>query len=279
MILFPNAKINLGLNILRRRPDTGYHDIDTVMLPIAWHDILEIVPAHGGETTLTCYGRPVDCPPEKNLVMKAYRALADVTGGLPPADIYLEKIVPDGAGLGGGSSDAAFTLIGLNEVFNLGFPPEKLAEVAALVGADCPFFIYNRPSHCTGTGTDISPDAAIDLSGYAILVAKPRGEGVSTKQAYAGVHPHQPETPLLQFLAEPICTWQGRVVNDFEESIFPLLPACAEFKNIMLDSGAVYASMSGSGSAVYGIFESDNLAQEAAARLPECDFNITPRRV
>ena len=139
MILFPNAKINLGLDILRRRPD-GYHDIETVMIPVPWCDVLEIVPAKGSETTLTVSGRRVDCPPEKNLVMKAYRALAE-TVELPPVDIFLRKIIPDGAGLGGGSADAAFTLRGLNELFALGLSDSRLAEIAAGLGADCPFFI------------------------------------------------------------------------------------------------------------------------------------------
>ena len=160
MILFPNAKINLGLNILRRRPD-GYHDLEMLMLPVGWADILEIVPAAPGEaTTLTCSGRPVDCPPEKNLVMKAWRALKAECPSMPEAAIYLRKIVPDGAGLGGGSSDAAFTLVGLNEVFGLGISRERLAAIAAGIGADCPFFIHNRPMLATGTGTVLE---AVDI--------------------------------------------------------------------------------------------------------------------
>ncbi len=137
MILFPNAKINLGLDILRRRPD-GYHDIETVMYPIPWCDILEIVPAKGSATTLTTSGRPVACPPEKNLVMKAVRALSE-TAEIPPVDIYLRKIIPDGAGLGGGSADASFTLLGLNTLFGLGYSSDQLAEIANGVRASCTF--------------------------------------------------------------------------------------------------------------------------------------------
>ena len=185
MITFPNAKINLGLDILRRRED-GYHDIETVMVPVPWHDVLEIVPAKGEETTLTVTGRHVDCPPEKNLVMKAYRALEREVS-LPPVDIYLRKIIPDGAGLGGGSADASFTLRALNELFALGYNDEQLARVASTLGADCPFFIYNRPMLCTGTGTDMEP-IDVDLQGLDILIAKP-DVSVPTAAAYSHTTP------------------------------------------------------------------------------------------
>lgn len=154
MIVFPNAKINIGLNILRRRPD-GYHDLETVMYPIPWRDVLEIVPGRSGCDTLTCTGRPVNCPPEKNLVMKAVKALRGVAE-FPPVDIFLEKIIPDGAGLGGGSADAAFAITAIDSLFSLGLPRRLMAEVAAGIGADCPFFIYNEPALCTGTGTTMT---------------------------------------------------------------------------------------------------------------------------
>lgn len=274
MILFPNAKINLGLDIISKRPD-GYHNISTVMIPIDWHDILEIVPAKGESTTLTCFGHTIDCPPEKNLVMKAYNALANITGGLPAADIYLEKIVPDGAGLGGGSADAAYTLIGLNEVFNLGLGKEQLAQTAALIGADCPFFIYSRPAYCSGTGTEMSFDVAPDLTPYSILVTKPRVAGVSTAQAYAGVTPRQPLHDIRQTISLNPEKWQGVLKNDFEQSVFTQIPRSSELKNEMLNGGAIYASMSGSGSAVYGIFANDKMAQAVAKRLTDCDTHIS----
>lgn len=274
MILFPNAKINLGLDIISKRPD-GYHNISTVMIPIDWHDILEIVPAKGESTTLTCYGHAIDCPPKKNLVMKAYNALANMTGGLPPADIYLEKIVPDGAGLGGGSADAAYTLIGLNEVFNLGLSKEQLAQTAALIGADCPFFIYSRPAYCYGTGTEMSFDVEPALTPYSILVAKPRVAGVSTAQAYAGVKPQQPTRDIRQIISLCPEKWQGLLKNDFEPSVFVQIPRSAELKKEMLEGGAIYASMSGSGSAVYGIFTNDKMAQTVAKRLTDCDTHIS----
>ena len=151
MILFPNAKINIGLNIVSRRED-GYHNIETVMYPIGWSDVLEIVPARGNDATLTVTGREVNCPPEKNLVMKAFRLFQENTG-IGNVDIYLHKIIPDGAGLGGGSADAAFTLIGLNKMFECNLNNEQLAAMAAKIGADCPFFIYNTPMLATGIGT------------------------------------------------------------------------------------------------------------------------------
>lgn len=275
MILFPNAKINLGLNITARRPD-GYHDIETVMLPVAWRDVLEIVPAKGPETTLTVFGRAVDCPPEKNLVMKAFRALADTVGGLPPADIYLEKIIPDGAGLGGGSADAAFTLLGLNSIFNLGLPATHLEAVAARIGADCPFFIRNRPAYCHGTGTDIAPFDSLPQFRASILIAKPHVAAVSTREAYAAVVPHRPDCDIRHILAMPPADWRGHLANDFEASVFPLLPEVAALKDAMYAGGAVYASMSGSGASVFGIFEDDNLAQTLRQRLPHCDTCISP---
>ncbi len=273
MILFPNAKINLGLNITSRRPD-GYHDISTIMIATDLRDILEIVPAKGRDTTLTTFGRTVDCPTDKNLVMKAYRALAEFTGGLPPADIYLQKVIPDGAGLGGGSADAAFTITGLNEVFGLGIPKPELAKVASTVGADCAFFIYNTPALCTGIGSDIDHDIDIDLTPYSVLIAKPYGTAVSTKEAYSGVTPRQPAITLKQIAASPPQTWRETMINDFETTIFPAHPEIKAIKELFYSAGAVYASMSGSGAAVFGIFDNAKMAQAAADALPDCDKHI-----
>ena len=268
MILFPNAKINLGLNILRRRPD-GYHDIETVMLPVGWADILEIVPAEGPDTTLTASGRHVDCPPEKNLVMKAYNALKQLRPDMPAAHIYLRKIVPDGAGLGGGSSDAAFALAGLNELFGLGLSRRQLAEVAAGIGADCPFFIYNRPMLATGTGTDLA-EIDIDLTGLHIAIAKPEGAAVSTREAYAGVSPCVAPMAVGRAALQPIELWQDSLHNDFEPSVGSRLPQIASLRQHMLDAGAAYTSMSGSGSAVFGIFRSAKMAEQAVRGLDSC---------
>jgi 4-diphosphocytidyl-2-C-methyl-D-erythritol kinase len=250
MILFPNAKINIGLDIVSRRAD-GYHNISTLFYPIPWKDILEIVPAKGEESTLTVTGRKVDCPAEKNLVMKAYRKLNEVVP-LPPVDIFLHKVIPDGAGLGGGSADAAFTLVGLNRLFELGLTDEQLAEVAAEIGADCPFFIYNKPMLAEGIGNEFSA-TDLDLSSYTIAVIKPE-EAVSTKEAYAGVTPEEPKTAISEAVKREIGEWKYTVKNDFERSIFPNHPVIAEIKQHLYDMGAIYASMSGSGSSVYGIF-------------------------
>ena len=200
MILFPNCKINLGLQILSRRPD-GYHDIATVMVPVDWTDVLEIVPAPCGQPTrLHTSGRPVECPPEKNLVMKAWRRVKERFPQMPEADIYLHKVIPDGAGLGGGSADAAFTIRGLNEVFRLGMTDGEMAEEAAEVGMDCPFFIYNRPMVCTGRG-EIMEEVDVNLDGLAIVIAKP-GDGVSTAAAYSGVKPQRVSSNSYRFRSD-----------------------------------------------------------------------------
>ncbi|MDE6377286.1 MAG: 4-(cytidine 5'-diphospho)-2-C-methyl-D-erythritol kinase [Duncaniella sp.] len=257
MITFPNAKINLGLDILRRRPD-GYHDISTVMVPVPWTDILEVVPARGGETTLTVSGRPVDCPPEKNLVMKAYRALAQRVR-VPELDLYLRKIIPDGAGLGGGSADASFLLTALRDMLELPLSDNELAGIAATLGADCPFFVHNRPMLCTGTGTEMTPIEITWLDSLGILIVKPP-VSVPTAQAYARVTPAEPEMSVEKILALPPSQWQGLLKNDFEPSVFAAYPEVARVKERILSLEPVYASMSGSGASVYGLFGSDKMA-------------------
>lgn len=270
MVVFPNAKINIGLNIISRRDD-GYHNIESIMVPIPWRDVLEIVPAKGQNSTLTTTGREVNCEVEKNLVMKAYRAM-EKRYQLPAVDIYLHKIIPDGAGLGGGSADAAFTILALNELFSLNAPKEDLAQIAALIGADCPFFIYNTPKLATGIGTDFS-DISINLTGHKIVVIKPQ-VSVPTAQAYAGVTPCEPTTPLKELIMQPIEEWQNSIVNDFEKSIFPIHPIINDIKQTLIEMGADYASMSGSGSAVYGIFKGDKLAEENVPTFDQCDIFI-----
>ena len=274
MVVFPNAKINLGLNILSRRPD-GYHNLDMVMMPVGWCDVLEIVPASGDGTTLTVTGRKVDCPMEKNLVYKAWSALDDAVGGnLPAVDIYLHKIIPDGAGLGGGSSDAAFTLKALNELFALDLDNGALCDIAARLGADCPFFIHNRPMLCRGTGIEMTP-IDVNLEGVShIVIAKPAGVGVSTAEAYGGVTPAEPERMTDAIVCNAPSTWQGVLVNGFEHHIFRLKPVIASVKESLIAAGAVYASMSGSGSAVYGLFGDAKMAEAAAGRLDGCDCYV-----
>lgn len=269
MILFSDCKINIGLDITARRPD-GYHDISTVMVHIPWHDIIELLPAKGNAPSLTVVGRSVDCPPEKNLVMKAFRVM-EREYGIPPVDIVLEKIIPDGAGLGGGSADAATTLKGLNEMFGLNVDSRRLAELASEIGADCPFFIYDTPMYCTGIGTVMQP-VDVDLTGRLLLIAKPEGVSVSTREAYSRVVPQIPDVALPELIDLPVEMWQGRVKNDFESSVFAVAPQVRELKEMMLAEGAAYASMSGSGASVYGIFNDDKLADNARNR---CDSLIS----
>ncbi len=278
MIVFPNAKINLGLNIVARRSD-GYHDLDMVMIPVGWRDILEIVPSSSGSTTLSTSGRHVDCPPEKNLVFKAWQQLNDaIDGDLPAVDMFLHKVIPDGAGLGGGSADAAFALTALNKMFALGLPDQALAEIAARLGADCPFFIYNRPMLCTGTGTDMSPVEINWGDTQHIVIAKPCGTSVSTAEAYGGVTPSQPEHQTCDIVSQtPPQQWKdGGLVNGFERHIFTAKPVIGQIKQRLYDHGAVYASMSGSGSAVYDLFEDAKMAEAAAASLDNCDLFSGP---
>ena len=258
MITFPNAKINLGLNIVERRAD-GYHNIETVFYPIPLTDVLEIVPAD--EVSLTCYGNAVDCPQEKNLVMKAYRLMQE-RYGIPPVAMHLYKHIPDGAGLGGGSSDAAHTLVMLNRMFDLGIADEELAAMAAILGADCAFFVYNRPLMATGIGDVFSP-VDVDLKGKTLLLVKPP-MGVDTCTAYSRVNPQAPDMPLTDIISRPVQAWDGLLVNDFEPSVFAALPQLWLIKAHLLDAGAQYAAMSGSGSTVFGIFDSDKLAENAA---------------
>lgn len=252
MIVFPNAKINLGLDILRRRHD-GFHSIDTIMVPVGWKDILEIVPAKGELTTLTLTGNALDCPMEKNLVYKAWKLMHD-KWRVPCVDIYLHKVIPDGAGLGGGSSDAAFTLKLLADMFAPELNDGVLASVAGQLGSDCSFFIYNKPMRASGRGTILAP-VELDLSPYKVLIAKPRGCSVSTAAAYGAVTPYVPPKTVKQLIRKPVRQWQGNLVNAFEGPVSAMYPPISRLLEIMRSSGAVYFSMSGSGSAVYGLFE------------------------
>ena len=270
-ISFPNAKINLGLDIVRRRPD-GYHDISTVMIPVPWCDILEAVPAKDTGTTLTVTGRTVDCPPEKNLVMKAFRALERLVE-LPPLDLYLSKVIPDGAGLGGGSSDASTLLKMLDSMLGLDLGSEQLAEVASTLGADCPFFIADSPMLCTGTGTVMTPIDIPALEDKAILIVKPR-VSVPTAAAYSKVVPSVPSRPVEEILSLPIQQWQGLLKNDFEPSVFEAYPEVARVKESIMSLAPLYASMSGSGSAVYGLFDNATLAERAAESFGAFDHLV-----
>lgn len=273
MITFPNAKINLGLNIVSRRPD-GYHNIETVFYPIPLTDALEIVPSRSGATTLTCYGRKVDCPVEKNLVMKACRLL-QAQCGLPAVDMFLYKHIPDGAGLGGGSSDASHVLTMLNSMFSLGLSANELKALASTLGADCAFFIENRPVMATGIGNVFAP-VEVDLKGKFLFLVKP-DVSVSTAQAYAQVTPKLSQEPLARILAHPIEQWQsGGLKNDFEPGVFAQFPELGEVKQAIEQAGALYCSMSGSGSSIFGIFDDVKLAEALCSQFAKCAHYVMP---
>lgn len=302
MITNPNVKINLGLNVLRKRED-GFHDLETLFVPyFGIHDTLEIiagddfsktsaalfskygsgVPASQGsikpegvfgvEAEDTLYPKivqgmsedgklmitiareeGVDWDPLKDLCAKAYMILA-ADFELPPVKIFLEKTSPVGAGLGGGSADAAFTLKMLNELCSLGLSEEQLAGYAARLGSDCSFFIYNRPMIGEGRGEVLS-EFNLDMAEYDIQVLTPAGIAVSTAQAYGGIYPKVPVMSLREVLARPVEDWDGLLVNDFETTVFEKHPELAAIKRSLYDTGAVYASMSGSGSALFAIYK------------------------
>ena len=301
MITNPNVKINMGLNILRKRED-GFHDLETLFVPyFGITDTLEIiagddysrtsaalfakygtqVPAsqgsvkpegvfgveteeseapkivqgisEDGKLMITiARAEGVDWDPLKDLTAKAYNILAE-DFDMPPVKIFLEKTSPVGAGLGGGSADAAFALKMLNELCSLGLSEEKLAAYAARLGSDCAFFIYNRPMIGEGRG-EILSEYPLSLDDYDIQVITPAGIAVSTKDAYGGIRPHMPEIPLREVLAKPVEEWDGLLVNDFEETVFVKFPELAAIKRSLYDSGAVYACMSGSGSALFAVY-------------------------
>lgn len=249
MVAFPCCKINLGLHVIRKRPD-GYHNIETCFYPIPWHDILEIIPSPNTNLFLT--GNEVPGEISSNIVFKAYQLLKK-DFELSEVEIHLHKTIPTGAGLGGGSSDGAMALKILDELFSLNLPLEKLKEYALQLGSDCPFFLEATPMIATGRGEVMNPSSA-NLSGITIMIVKPDVH-VSTAEAYSGITPKKPEQPLEEILQRPLADWAMILKNNFEESVFRKYPLIGEIKNLLYARGAVYASMSGSGSAVYGLFE------------------------
>ena len=277
MITNPNVKINLGLNVLRKRDD-GFHDLETLFVPyFGITDTLEIIAGDDySRTSAAIFGKyapemiaqgisedgslmitiaraeGVDWDPLKDLTAKAYYVLAE-DFKMPPVKIFLEKTSPVGAGVGGGSADAAFALKMLNELCQLGLSDLQLAGYAARLGSDCPLFIYNRPMIGEGRG-EILTEYPLDLSAYDLQVLTPEGVSVSTKDAYAGIRPHLPEVSLRDALARPVEEWADVLFNDFEETVFAKYPELAAIKRSLYDSGAVYASMSGSGSALFALY-------------------------
>jgi len=256
MVSFPPCKINLGLNILNKRPD-GYHNLETCFYPIPWTDILEIIPAD--TLAFSASGNSIPGREDENLCLKAYNLL-HTEYKVPPVKIHLHKVIPMGAGLGGGSSDAAHTLRLLNSIFQLNISAEKLMHYASVLGSDCAFFIQDKPMFGAGRGDELM---AIDISlkGKFLVLIKPDVH-VSTADAYANVSPNQPEVSLQNTLmTNPISRWKDIVKNDFEESVFKKYPEIQSIKEKMYSLGAVYASMSGSGSSVYALFDSPVLSE------------------
>jgi len=251
MIHFPNCKINIGLNIVAARPD-GFHDIETVFYPVPLTDALEIMQAPDGVTEFITSGIEIQGTHEQNLCMKAYRMLQKEYA-LPAVKIHLHKAIPMGSGLGGGSSDAACTLNMLNELFELGLSAEKLKHDAALLGSDCAFFIDNHPRFAQGRGERME-EIMLDLSGWFLAIVIP-GIHVSTAEAYRLVVPRMPMNSLEEIIRLPMEDWKNMIVNDFEAPVAAKFPVIGATKQMMYDAGAVFASMSGSGSAVFGLFE------------------------
>ena len=252
MVVKAHCKINIGLRVVRRRED-GYHDLQTIMYPVReLYDVISVEAIEGSDVEFVGRGIVVDCPVEKNLVVRAARLMQQryATRGVR---ITLDKRVPFGAGLGGGSADATAVISAMNDIFALGIDRPTLASLAAEIGSDTPFFVYDTPQYCTGRGEIMEP-VDVDLRGKWLVVAKPQ-EGVSTAEAYGGVRPKVPQSDLRELVAQPVDRWQESIVNDFEAHILVSHPRIAQIKQALLDAGAEYAAMSGSGSAVFGIFD------------------------
>lgn len=254
MICFPNAKINLGLNIVSKRTD-GYHNLETIFYPIGIKDALEII-IHEDQfcDTFVEAGIKVDSTTEDNLVMKALR-LMRTKYKFPPVEVHLLKKIPFGAGLGGGSADASFMLKLINSTFGLNISNEELAALAVQLGADCPFFIYNRPVFASGIG-EVFDEIDLSLKGYFLVLIKPDIH-VPTKDAFAEIKPKQPHISLKEIIKQPVSGWKGLMENDFEKSVFVKYPVIGGLKEDLYKKGALYASMTGSGSSVFGIFKEE----------------------
>jgi len=256
MIVFPNCKINLGLHITGKRAD-GYHNLQTIFYPVLLQDILEILPTPAAtETTFTPTGLPIAGDRDSNLCLKAYNLLKQDFPILPFVQIHLHKTIPMGAGLGGGSADGAFTLVLLNKKFDLKLSQQQLIDYALQLGSDCPFFIINKPSYAEGRGELLQP-VELNLSAYNLVIVNP-GIHVNTGWAFAQLQPATPAKSLQEIIQQPITTWKDELLNNFEAPVAKAHPAIADIKTQLYQQGAVYASMTGSGSTVFGLFEKGN---------------------
>ena len=255
MIVFPNCKINLGLNIPRKRED-GFHDIETVFYPVQFTDALEVITNTQSDSPVefTQTGLKVDSNTDDNLCIKVYRLLKKDFPQLPAVKIHLHKVIPMGAGLGGGSADAAFMLKLLNTKFNLNLSTPQLIQYSLQLGSDCPFFIMNKPCYATGRG-EVLEELIINLSAYKIVLINP-GIHINTGWAFSQITPTPSKRSVKEIIQQPIETWKAELVNDFETPVFSAHPEIKEIKEVLYEQGTVYAAMSGSGSTVFGIFNS-----------------------
>ena len=252
MIVFPNCKINLGLHITGKRAD-GFHNLETVFYPVPLTDALELIPGHNNsELDFTTSGLAVAGDPADNLCIKAYHLLKKDFPKIPPVKAQLHKAIPMGAGLGGGSADAAFMLKLLNDRFRLDMPAERLAAYALQLGSDCPFFIVNKPCFATGRG-ELLEEISLNLSAYRILLINP-GIHINTGWAFSNITPAPPERSIKEIIAQPVNTWKTGLTNDFESPVFAAHPAIQQTRDSLYEQGAIYAAMSGSGSTLFGIF-------------------------
>ena len=252
MLSFPNCKINLGLHILGKRDD-GFHNLETVFYPVPFKEALELIPSTNTGIEFTATGLAVDGNAADNLCVKAYHLLKKDFPEIPTIKIHLHKAIPLGAGLGGGSADAAFMLKLLNEKFKLNLSTDQLINYALQLGSDCPFFIINQPCLATGRG-EMLEEIAVDLSAYKIVLINP-GIHINTGWAFSNISPAQPARSIKEIIHQPVNTWKDELKNDFESAVFTAHPAIKEIKETLYSQGAVYAAMSGSGSTVFGIFE------------------------
>jgi 4-diphosphocytidyl-2-C-methyl-D-erythritol kinase len=268
MISFPNCKINIGLNIVGKRAD-GYHNIETVFYPLTLCDALEIVPVSNNHSCdqFIMEGIKFDGIAEDNLCMKALRLMQRETS-IPHLKIVLMKKIPVGAGLGGGSSDAAFTLKMINTLYKVGFTDNQLMGMSSALGSDCAFFIQNKPVFACGKGDQMTPVSLL-LAGNTIVIVKPP-VFIGTAEAYSGTRLTQPDRSLNELIQLPVSQWRNIIKNDFEETIFPNHPEIAAIKQKLYDMGAIYASMSGSGSSLFGFFKEPVQAPEA---FPGCFYH------
>jgi 4-diphosphocytidyl-2-C-methyl-D-erythritol kinase len=252
VISFPNCKINLGLHILGKRED-GFHNLETVFYPVPFKDALELIPSTNTDIEFTGTGLVVDGNAADNLCVKAYHLLKKDFTEIRAVKMHLHKAIPLGAGLGGGSADAAFMLKLLNEKFHLNLSTDQLINYALQLGSDCPFFIINKPCFASSRG-EVLEEILLDLSAYKIVLINP-GIHINTGWAFSNITPALPEKSIKEIIQQPVNTWKDELKNDFETAVFSAHPAIKEIKEALYAQGAIYAAMSGSGSTVFGIFE------------------------